>query len=272
MKTRIISGIVAAALLVVLLIVNSFWSPISVIALALLAALASYEMLANTKAVKNTFAVLGAMTYSLVSVLTHLGLLDIPAVIITVFYVLLIAVLTLKFYGEFKPEELGMCLSMPILISYSFSCLGALLNNFGVGVFYLILLLNFSSIADCGAYFCGVFFGRHKLAPVISPKKTVEGAVGGVLAAMLGTLIISVIFNLIADAKANVLGLVLITPAMVVVGILGDLFTSAIKRTYGIKDYGNLMPGHGGVLDRCDSILFCAPVLLIIVRYMGVLI
>ncbi len=271
MKTRIISGVVAAVLLVGLLVANHYWSPISAIALALLAATASYEMLSNTGAVKNGFAVSGAMAYSVVSVLTQLGLLKVPSVIVTVAYVLLIAALTLKFFGEFKMEQLGMSLSMPIMISYGFSCLGQLLNSPNIGVFLLILLLNFSSIADCGAYFTGVAIGKTKLAPVISPKKTVEGAVGGMVTSVIGTVIICLVFNAVTDSTANMLGLCLITPAMVVVGILGDLFTSAVKRTYGIKDYGNLMPGHGGVLDRCDSILFCAPVLSLIVRYMGVI-
>lgn len=272
MKTRIISGAVAIALLIVLLIVNGFWSPISVIAISILAALASFEMLCNTGAVKSGIAILLAVLYSAVIQFSYAGILRIPSALITVIYVILVATVTLKEHETFKPDSVTMCLAMPILISYAFSSLEFLLNNGdGFGIFYLLMLLNFSSIADCCAYFTGVAIGKHKLAPVISPKKTIEGAVGGVLGAVVGTLVICLTFNLVTDAKANILGLCLITPLMAVIGILGDLFTSAIKRSYGIKDYGNLMPGHGGVLDRCDSILLCAPVLALIVKYVEVI-
>lgn len=272
MKTRIISGAVAIALLIALLVVNNFWSPISVIVISILSALASYEMLYNTGAVKNGLAILTAIVYSCAVQFSYSGILRLPSAVLTIVYVLLIAVLALKEHDSFKPDAITMCLSMPILISYAFSALESLLNDrSGFGLFYLIMLLNFSSIADCFAYFTGVAIGKHKLAPVISPKKTIEGAIGGVMGSVIGTLVICLIFNVTTDANANTLGLCLITPMMAVIGILGDLFTSAIKRTYGIKDYGNLMPGHGGVLDRCDSILFCAPVFALIVKYAGVI-
>ncbi len=270
MKTRIISGIVASLLLVCILVINGFWSPVSAIMVALLSAIASYEMLRNTTAVKNSYAVIIAMVYSAVAIFTSSGILKIPTVAFTVVYVLAIAVLTLVCYGSFKIEEMAMCISMPILIAFSFSCLERIINYSGLGIFLLIMLLNFSSVADCGAYFTGVAIGRHKLAPIISPKKTVEGFIGGLVTAMVGTVVICLIFNAVTDKTANILGLCLITPIMVVIGVIGDLFTSAIKRTYGIKDYGNIMPGHGGVLDRCDSILFCAPVLALLLRFMEV--
>ena len=132
-------------------------------------------------------------------------------------------------------------------------------SEMGLAVMALVFIIAWGS--DTAAYFCGTFFGKHKLIPKVSPKKTIEGAVGGVLGAVVGTLVICLIFNLVTDAKANILGLCLITPLMAVIGILGDLFTSAIKRSYGIKDYGNLIPGHGGALDRFDSLVMVAPLM-----------
>lgn len=114
---------------------------------------------------------------------------------------------------------------------------------------------------DTGAYFVGKFFGKHKLVPELSPKKTVEGAVGGVVVATaLGVVYALVVGKQFQDLQVSLL---LLTTVVVFFGSifsqLGDLAASSIKRQTGIKDYGNLIPGHGGILDRCDSILFTAP-------------
>ena len=272
MKTRIISGIVVVALLVLMLVANSFWSPIAVIFLSVLAALASYEMLHNTGAVKSKAVLTSAIAYSALVQYAYADILPVPPVILTAAYALVIALLALRYHSNFERETVFASLSMPILFSYSFSTIQTLLNGEGFGLVYIVLLLNFSSIADCFAYFTGVAFGKHKLAPVISPKKTIEGAVGGVIGSVIGTVVICLIFNnILTGAKPNMLLLCLITPLMVVVGIVGDLFTSQIKRSYGIKDYGKLIPGHGGVIDRMDSVLFCAPVLLLLVKYLEVI-
>ena len=120
-----------------------------------------------------------------------------------------------------------------------------------------------SFMTDSGAYFSGRIFGRHKLCPDISPKKTVEGAVGGTIVCGLGFLLFALIINLFfadminADMSygaAFVLGLI-----SAVMAQIGDLTASLIKRQFGIKDFGNLFPGHGGMLDRCDSIVMVAP-------------
>ena len=104
-----------------------------------------------------------------------------------------------------------------------------------------------------------MFFGRHKLAPVISPKKTVEGAVGGVLLAILGMIIYAAILDLFFKFHVNY-GYALIYGLLgALCGMFGDLCFSVIKRQAGIKDYGNLIPGHGGVLDRFDSLLLTGP-------------
>ena len=122
------------------------------------------------------------------------------------------------------------------------------------------LAISFGS--DTCALFAGMFFGKHKLAPLVSPKKTKEGAVGGVLGGVLGLLILKgVLFLLHAPSAARITWTALLVLGLVgsVVSQIGDLSFSVIKREYKIKDYGKLLPGHGGVLDRFDSVTFVAP-------------
>ena len=143
-------------------------------------------------------------------------------------------------------------------------------------IYFILLILCFAWGGDTAAYFAGRAFGKHKLAPVVSPHKTVEGAVGGVLGSMLAGCVLTLVYSLLS-AHYNVLSigvqprhyLVLLGMGAVasVLGILGDLFASSVKRQVGIKDYGTIFPGHGGILDRFDSVMFIAPFVSIAVRY-----
>ena len=113
--------------------------------------------------------------------------------------------------------------------------------------------------ADTCALFAGMFFGRHKLAPVVSPKKTVEGAVGGVIGGAVLVLIAALIMNSTLKLGLPLWAAVVLGAVGAVLGEIGDLSFSIIKRQTGIKDYGHIFPGHGGVLDRFDSVIFVAP-------------
>jgi len=135
---------------------------------------------------------------------------------------------------------------------------------------YLVWLIFISAWAcDTFAYFTGRFFGKHKLAPVLSPKKTVEGAIGGTLgAALVAAVFAYVILNFTAVGyESNFIVIcALIGGVGAVFGQIGDLTASAIKRHNGIKDYGKLIPGHGGILDRFDSVICTAPMVYVIVQ------
>ncbi|MDO5417356.1 MAG: phosphatidate cytidylyltransferase [Lachnospiraceae bacterium] len=126
---------------------------------------------------------------------------------------------------------------------------------------YLVWLIFLSSWGcDTCAYCVGVLFGKHKLAPVLSPKKSIEGAVGGVAgAALLGLLYGMVFREHMVEVTNAPLACALACGIASVISQIGDLAASAIKRNHGVKDYGHLIPGHGGVLDRFDSMLFTAP-------------
>lgn len=143
-------------------------------------------------------------------------------------------------------------------------------------IYFILLILCFAWGGDTFAYFAGRAFGKHKLAPVVSPNKTVEGAIGGICGSMLIGVIATVIYGMLSGRYAAFTVEVTVRHYLVVVGmgaiasvlgILGDLFASAVKRQVGIKDYGTIFPGHGGILDRFDSVMFIAPFVSIVVRY-----
>ena len=157
-----------------------------------------------------------------------------------------------------------------------FSCLLRLRMMPAIGMLQVFLPLAISFGSDTFALFAGMLCGKHKLAPIVSPHKTVEGAVGGVLGSMAAGCVLTLVYSLLS-ARHNVLSiqvqprhyLVLLGMGAVasVLGILGDLFASSVKRQVGIKDYGTIFPGHGGILDRFDSVMFIAPFVCIAVRY-----
>lgn len=134
------------------------------------------------------------------------------------------------------------------------------------GVFLVWLIFICSWGCDTSAYCFGMLLGKHKLAPVLSPKKSVEGAVGGVFGAALLGVLYALAINAWAGAQADVLVYAIICAVGAVISQIGDLAASGIKRNHDIKDYGRLIPGHGGILDRFDSVIFTAP----IIYYMAV--
>ncbi|MHB1315545.1 MAG: phosphatidate cytidylyltransferase [Christensenellales bacterium] len=126
---------------------------------------------------------------------------------------------------------------------------------------YLILLQLFAYTyaADSFAYLSGRFFGKHKLCERLSPKKTVEGAVGGILGSLAFGIVFYIVCENLFKIRYHFIHYMVIAGICSLAGIVGDLFASAIKRNVGIKDYGTVFPGHGGIIDRVDSILFSAP-------------
>lgn len=130
------------------------------------------------------------------------------------------------------------------------------------GIIRVWMVFVSSWVADTAAYFTGVLIGKHHMTPVLSPKKTWEGAVGGVLGAALAGALLALIF----EGKAYILPWCATAAVGAVISIFGDLAASAIKRERGIKDYGNLIPGHGGIMDRFDSVIFAAPFIYLMMR------
>jgi len=144
------------------------------------------------------------------------------------------------------------------------------LRGMGYGK-YLVLLAVFLNFAtDAVAYFGGMFLGKHRGVTKVSPKKSVEGYISGFVGGVLFAMLYGLLIGAIEGCSVNLLPLALCGLLGALITELGDLSFSLIKRQYGIKDYGHLLPGHGGMLDRFDSMILCGPVVLFIVTYLPV--
>lgn len=195
---------------------------------------------------------------------------------IPTFFVFVLGLLLIMLFGHktVKFEDVASCGSGALIISASLSCIvmiRGMFTDYYPGTFMVVYTLFCAWFGDSGAYFIGTFFGKHKLCPEISPKKTVEGLIGGIITAGILVAIQCLVYNLILPTELKMNYAVLIPIGMVAsgVGVLGDLSASVIKRQYQVKDFGNLIPGHGGVLDRFDSVIFVAPFIYIIFTFLS---
>lgn len=170
--------------------------------------------------------------------------------------------------GAVKFQQIMAAMFAMVVIPYAF---GSFLRLYALGLHraFLLLPLLFSFASDTGAFFVGRALGKHKLAPRVSPHKTVEGALGGLAANALSGALFALVMNGALDYSIPYLAIALVGLACSVVAQLGDLSFSLIKREFGIKDYGRIFLEHGGVLDRFDSVLFVAPVLGIVMPLVG---
>ncbi len=263
MKTRIISGAVMGCILAVILtlgfLVNTVFITVSV---ALLAAFASYELLHNASGIISKPTIISVGVYVFLSVFSlQLGKASFQSIlcwfIAVLIYPIFGAILVLRKHKEFNLAQIFAIFAVPTVLSLVFFSLGGIIISRD-GIYCLLLLLNFSSVNDMGAYFVGVKFGKHKLCPEISPKKTVEGALGGLASSIIVSIILALCF------KKSLLIALAITIPFCAISVVGDLLASAIKRSVGLKDYSNLIPGHGGILDRVDSVIMVAPIMYIL--------
>ncbi len=267
MKTRIITAIVAICLLIPVLIFSG--TPALPIMLALCAVIAIWEMM-NCIGLKRAY-VLTVPLYAcaagfpfLLRYARHEELIRQVALVVCLIIALyFFAVLTFS-HGKYKLSDIAVCYMTAFYIIAAFNAILFLYDREPGGKYVYLTVFIGAWVTDTFAYFCGMLFGRggrHKLIPDVSPKKTVEGSIGGIIFCMLSMLLFGFIINKVTDLHANYIVLLFAGLLASVVSQIGDLCMSVIKRTYGIKDYGKLFPGHGGVLDRFDSVLAVAIVL-----------
>ena len=268
MVTRIIVAVVLAPLFFVVLF---FLPPICLaILMSAICAVASFELLRATKvAHHNGMYVYTALAAALIPggcLYWGYGSWYIRA--IALFLMVTLFLLAIKLYGTDRAigaEQIMICLFGGLIIPLFLSALVEL-KDMEHGKYLVLLPVICAFLTDAGAYFAGVFQGKHRGITMVSPKKSLEGYIGGILSGAVFLLLYGVILQQFAHLDVSL-------PIMALYGLLGsaitelgDLSFSLIKRQYGIKDYGNLLPGHGGMLDRFDSMTFAAPLLLLLVE------
>lgn len=257
MKTRVIVAVALLPLFLIILLACPVW--VTAILVAAMSVIAVYDLLYTAGLVKH----LRIIVYSSVAAVAVVfwSCFKCPpiwgaAIVFLYFTAVFIEFLAANTNMAF--HRVCMAAFSALVVPYMLSAMVRILN-FEYGRFYILVALILAFTSDTGAYFVGRKFGRHKLAPVISPKKTVEGLAGGVLSCvafmMLYCLVLQLCFKFTMDyVSAAIYGVFGSLGS-----VMGDLVFSAIKRQNGIKDYGKLLPGHGGILDRFDSMVVAAP-------------
>ena len=259
MKTRII----AAAVLVPVLFLVVLVAPKEVAAaiMGALQAIAAYELLYRTKLVtKPRLVVYSVVMAFAIALWSFADAIHAYFVLMVLAYFLLMFSEMMRDHVKIRFETLSMCFVGGLVVPYLMSAVVRILTM-SIGRYVILIPFVVACICDAGAYFIGLKFGKHKLAPVVSPNKTIEGALGGLASGVLAMLLYALILDLPLKFDVNYGAAILYGVLGCLVGELGDLCFSVIKRQTGIKDYGNLIPGHGGVLDRFDSILAVAPLI-----------
>ena len=257
MKTRVMAAVVLLPLLLVIVLVLP--KLITAILFGVLCAIGAWELLRGTGLVKHPRLQIYAMVSGfLVGVWSGVGapygwgLLWVMIFLAVLFGELMMAHEKLRF------EKLCITMVAGLLIPFLLTSL-VRIHSEANGRYLILLPIVIAFLSDSCAYFVGISIGKHKLAPVISPKKSVEGLVGGMLGGMASVAIYCLVLDLAFGFTVNYGFALIYGFAGALAAVFGDLCFSVIKRQTGIKDYGNLIPGHGGVLDRFDSMMIVGP-------------
>jgi phosphatidate cytidylyltransferase len=278
MKQRVITAVVLLALLAV--VVWQINTPVLVLVIAFLAAVAANEIMRCAK-VENTFIRVVATGYAAcVPFFASAKALTpwvseavwgkvigaVPGVVYLIALVLVLLLAMLKGYAYTTFEDVAVSVFAGALVPFGFSVFIRLRDMFQIeqfGIYLIFYGLICALATDSGAQLAGMVFGKHKMSPNISPKKTVEGAIGGLIFSLILNAVAMILYNRLADFKMDEFAVTVLLAACLPVsflGMMGDLSASVLKRNFGVKDFGKIFPGHGGVMDRFDSSMFTLPV------------
>lgn len=278
MKQRVITAVVLLALLAV--VVWQINTPVLVLVIAFLAAVAANEIMRCAK-VENTFIRVVATGYAAcVPFFASAKALTpwvseavwgkvigaVPGVVYLIALVLVLLLAMLKGYAYTTFEDVAVSVFAGALVPFGFSVFIRLRDMFQIeqfGIYLIFYGLICALATDSGAQLAGMAFGKHKMSPNISPKKTVEGAIGGLIFSLILNAVAIILYNRLADFKMDEFAVTVLLAACLPVsflGMMGDLSASVLKRNFGVKDFGKIFPGHGGVMDRFDSSMFTLPV------------
>lgn len=277
MKKRVITAVCLLAVLAV--IVWQINTPVLVIAVAFFSAVASGEIMKCAN-VQNTFIkVMGIIFSALTPFFASDRVLEpvvsaevwgnvigfIPNVIFIIMLCLAFLLAMLKGYAYTSFEDVTVSVFACVAVPYGFSIFVRLRDMYAneqFGIYLIFFALICALATDTGAQLTGMAIGKHKMSPNISPKKTVEGAIGGLIVSLIFNAVALVIYNKVANVPIDMpMATVLLVACIPVsfMGMMGDLSASVLKRNFGVKDFGKIFPGHGGVMDRLDSSLFTLP-------------
>ena len=270
MKKRTITALILAPILLAVL----FLAPkfVTAIVFGLLCAVGAYEMLHNTGLVTHKRLIVYAMVAAmLMSLWSFFGMEEVWGKVGILIFLCLLFMESMISQMELPFEKLAVCALSGVVIPYLLSSIVRIIAMDN-GRYYVIIPFVVGFLADTGAYIIGCSFGKHRLAPAISPKKSIEGVFGGVAFAILGMAIYGLIMQFVFEFDVDFAAVALYGLVGTAFGVFGDLCFSVIKRQTGIKDYGTLFPGHGGVLDRFDSIVFVGAAMELLLEVMPVVI
>ena len=263
-KTRLLSGIVLVILALFLIISGHEILLFATLAISCIGMFELYRVFKMEKTVLAGVGYLAAIVYY-----CNLQWKFLPDLMILFMAFLILLMFVFVFaYPKFHADQVMAAFFgffyVAVMLSYVYQT--RMLPG-GAYIVWLIFLCSWG--CDTCAYCVGVLIGKHKMAPVLSPKKSWEGAVGGVVGAALLTLIYCFVFQgSMGSTNRDIIMLCMICAIGAIISMIGDLTASAIKRNYDIKDYGRLIPGHGGILDRFDSVIFTAPIIYYLALYL----
>ncbi len=262
MKQRVISAFFGIIVLVLVLLGNQYVFDVVV---TLVSAMAIYEVLNAIGLGKNKkMTAISVLLPTGLMTVSHISEEYLHSVIFLFAAIFMLMMLFSKGRYTFTDTALYIAVSTVFALSFLHVSLVRRLGNENLDV--LVVLIG-SWITDTCAYFTGYFFGKHKLAPKISPKKTIEGSIGGIIGVMLIIVAYAYVAGNIMNVSVNIYSAIAAGIVAGIVSQFGDLCASIIKREHNVKDFGNIMPGHGGVMDRFDSLVFVAPALYYILKF-----
>lgn len=263
-RTRLLSGIVLVITALILIITGGNVLLFSLMAISIIGLYELYRVFHIEHSFIGMVGYAGTVVYYV-----NLGFPFIPdfEMFVLGFLILLMAAYVLSF-PKYRAEQVFAGFIGVFYVAVMLSCVYQTRElTAGNYIVWLIFLCSWG--CDTCAYCVGVLIGKHKMAPKLSPKKSVEGAAGGIIGTVLLTILYGFVFQKqMALSVEYIFILAGITAVGGVISMIGDLTASAIKRNYDVKDYGKLIPGHGGILDRFDSVIFTAPIIYYLARFL----
>ena len=272
MKQRVITSVIIVAVMIAVLSLS--WTYVYPAVLSILATVAVFEILRVFRLDKRLFVAIAAYVVAFSLPLVAYFMMDYMQLnagdyllvmsLVLFMFMLYLFVVAIFERGRMPFGEFAGAFMITAYVVAAFSSLSVVRLIENVGIYCLGLVLVTAWITDTFAYVVGSLIGKHKLIPEISPKKTVEGSIGGIVFSMIGTMLYGLLISLFTDITPNYIVLAIAGLILSVISQVGDLIASLIKREHNVKDYGSILPGHGGIMDRFDSILSVSTATMII--------